>query len=59
MFTVFTKTKIQPSRQSLIERQLVEPTDTEKSKLAKALGQDAAVLFPAATTEPASDAATA
>jgi transcriptional regulator with XRE-family HTH domain len=59
MFDLFKRTKIQPSRLSLIERQLVEARDDEKTKIARALGGSAADLFPATTAEPTPDAASA
>jgi transcriptional regulator with XRE-family HTH domain len=59
MFDLFKRTNIQPSRLSLIERQLVEARDDEKTKIARALGGSAADLFPVTTAEPTPDAASA
>lgn len=41
------KSGVQPARISLIENGHVEPTDGERARLAKALGADVAVAFPA------------
>jgi transcriptional regulator with XRE-family HTH domain len=53
LLDLFGRTRIQVSRLSLIERQLVEARDDEKTRIAKALGGSAAVLFPPTAAEQA------
>ena len=43
---LWARTGIQMSKISRIENGLIRPTDREKEKLAKALGQDERELFP-------------
>lgn len=59
MFDMFKKTRIQPSRLSLIERGLVEARADERDRIGKALHANTADLFPAAglaEQQPAGDA---
>lgn len=46
LLAMFRKTRIQPSRLSLIERDLIAPRADERERIARALEADQQTLFP-------------